>query len=130
MGKIKDEIEELEKENELLQEYRKLLEKALKLEVGAGLKEIKKLVQNQDENSTKKQMETITESEPKKVSAFESNLCEYFSLYNEEDKKKFVDVMCSPSCMKYFVKISEKMSVNSAERRIQSDRPEGGNVDA
>lgn len=89
---IAEEIAKLEKENERIKEYQKLLDKALKIELGIGLKEVEKLIKNQAKNP----------------SDFEEAIADYFDLVTENDKAQFLRVMLSSTSLDFYRKAARK----------------------
>ena len=83
---ITEQIEDLQKENERLQGYEKLFEKALKNEFGMGRKTIQKKLAETGE----------------KVSYFERRICAFFDLKSDAEKDTFLAVMCNDSCLRFF----------------------------
>ena len=88
---IAEQIEELQRDTEKLKDYQKLLEKALKIEFGAGRNEIEKALQKG----------TGT------VSDFERKICQFFSLNSVEDRSQFLATICSDSTRNFFEKRRE-----------------------
>ena len=83
---ITEQIEDLQKENERLQRYEKIFEKALKNEFGMGRKTIQKKLAETGE----------------RTSDFERKICAFFDLKSEADKDAFLTVICSDSSLRFF----------------------------
>lgn len=87
---ITDQILEIQAENDLLKEYRKLLDKALKIEYGKGLKDIEKSLS-----------EEIKKADPL-TSDFDKKITSFFGLKTDEDMADFLHTICTESVRKYF----------------------------
>lgn len=85
MKTITEQIQDLETENAQLREYKKLFEKAVKMEFGMDAKTIHQTLEFLTENRI----------------YFIKKLSEFFALKTEEDYLLFVEIFCSEEYKKF-----------------------------
>ena len=90
---ITDQIAALEEENERLSGLKKLLDKAIRNELGVDTKTIHDLI----DNRSKTENDSLSET-----SDFEQQIVSYFDLYLLSDKDAFIRVMCSEKSLNYY----------------------------
>lgn len=83
---ITEQIADLERENQSLKEFQKLFDKAVKLEFGIDTKKLHKIIKNDEENHVD----------------FAKKIASYFSLKNDADFAKFVEIFCTDSSLNYY----------------------------
>lgn len=83
---ITDQIVEMQEDNQKLNAYEKLLDKAIQIRFGITPKAFKKLILKKDES----------------FSDFETAIYEFFDLKTEEDKKEFISLICTESSKNYY----------------------------
>ena len=96
---ILEQIEDLQRENERLKDYEKMVDMMSKVEFGLSRNDIKKII-DKPVNS---------------VSKFESKICKFFGLYTDADKANFVSAMCCDHGLNFFKKRLEGITVQTAE---------------
>lgn len=97
---ITEQITEMQVSNQKLNEYEKLLDKAIQIRFGIASKAFKKLIKKIEESS----------------SDFESIICTYFDLKTDTDKKEFLSIMCTNSSRNYY--ICEKNKIRNRDMII------------
>lgn len=103
---ITSQIEDMERQNEMLKSYRKLLDKAVLLEIGMTLKEVEKMRIEKEKFSTPK------------ITVFDNKIREFFDLKTEQDMKDFIHIICTDSSKKYF----EKKRTDSIDNLLDDEQ--------
>lgn len=86
MADLHTQITELENQNRKLKTYQKTAEK------------IKKMLNDLEPEKPKKTVEKIVE----KPTKFEQQICKYYSLYNDADRQRFLEIMLNPQSQNFF----------------------------
>ncbi len=108
MSTITEQIAALEEENVRLKEYQKLVDKAIKMELGKSANEIRKMMSNVEDKQN-----TPSES-------FATSICQFFGLQSDEDVNLWTEIMLSDSALNVYRK--------GRQRRMDSLAPEQGQV--
>lgn len=83
---ITDQIADMQAANEKLNEYEKLLDKAIQIRFGVDSKSIKKILKKNEESR----------------SNFATIICNYFELNTATDLEEFLAIMCTESSKNYY----------------------------
>lgn len=86
MADLFKQITELENQNKQLKSYQKAAEK------------IKKMLTDLEPEKYQKPVEKIVE----KPTEFERKICDYYSLYDDDDRQKFLEIMLNPKSQNFF----------------------------
>ena len=94
MGTIAEQITALEEENLRLKEYQKLVDKAIKLELGKSASEIKKM---------------MSYNTPK-TDEFVASICRFFDLHSDADMNLWLEIMLTENTLNAYQKGWQKLT--------------------
>ena len=100
---LTDQIAAIQAENNKLKDFQKLLDKAMKIDLGLGRSEVLKMVTTQ----TKKTSNSISD--------FEKKLRNYFDLKTSHEIEDFLDIICSDAVLDFYRKNLEKSGENMTD---------------
>lgn len=102
-NRLTDQIAAIQAENNKLKDYQKLLDKAMKIDLGIGRSDVLKMVANQ----TKKTSNSISD--------FEKKINSYFDIKTVHEKEDFLNIICSDAVLDFYRKNLEKSDENVAD---------------
>ncbi len=113
---ITAELQKIESENEALKskvkDYKKLLDKALKIELGLGIADLEKRLKTNEKN----------DHEP--PGRLEQILKEKYAIKTLEDQEQFLQIICSKSVMDFYEKHRLKKGLKNTQSKGMTKLPE------